>query len=335
FVLLGKGLNDDGTMTDELVGRLEAALASLDAYPDSRIVVTGGVPKSGWTEAERMNEWLLDQGVAEDRILVENAATNTQTNALFSLELLYGAGDVTSYTVISSASHIRRASVDFYAASLALAQERGGEPLESISSVAFLDNTTSEEPPDAGELSLTAANVADVFGVLPTYRELVAAPPPTANLSISATPAPAGGTIHVTARFANADLLAADGLELELTAPAGYTVAATRDPESTVDVSGSTSAEWDVDVPADAEPATTVSLSAAATWTVTDGAGMNSVEAEASTIITSAVDDPFRTSATAGGFGFAQDGDRFVIAGGGSGAHGPDDEFGAIYLPEA
>ncbi len=335
FVLLGKGLNDDGTMTDELVGRLEAALASLEAYPNSRIVVTGGVEKSGWTEADRMNEWLLDQGIAPERIIVENAASNTQENGINSLGLLYDAGDVTTYTVISSASHIRRASVDFHAAALALAQERGVKPLELRSNVAFLDNTTSEEPPDAGELSLTAANVADVFGVLPTYRELVADPPPVATVSVSATPAAAGGTIHVEARFANADLLAADSLKLELTAPDGYSVAATREPESTVDVSGVTSAEWDVDVPADAEPATTVPLRAEAGWTTGDGVGTNSTDAGASTVVTGEIDDPFRTSATAGGFGFAQDGDRLVIAGGGSGAFGPDDEFGMIYLPEA
>lgn len=39
-------------MQPELVGRLETALASAQKYPNSYILVTGGVKKNGWTEGD-------------------------------------------------------------------------------------------------------------------------------------------------------------------------------------------------------------------------------------------------------------------------------------------
>ena len=54
FIVLGFALNTDGTMKPELVGRLETALASAQKYPNSYILVTGGVKKNGWTEGDRI-----------------------------------------------------------------------------------------------------------------------------------------------------------------------------------------------------------------------------------------------------------------------------------------
>ena len=49
IVVLGYALNSDGTMTNELVGRLKVAKAILDQLPNAYILVTGGVTKNGWT----------------------------------------------------------------------------------------------------------------------------------------------------------------------------------------------------------------------------------------------------------------------------------------------
>ena len=40
--VLGFALNDDGIMKDELVGRLQTALASAQKYPNAYVAVTGG-----------------------------------------------------------------------------------------------------------------------------------------------------------------------------------------------------------------------------------------------------------------------------------------------------
>ena len=42
ITVLGFALNDDGTMKDELVGRLQTALASAQKYPNAYVAVTGG-----------------------------------------------------------------------------------------------------------------------------------------------------------------------------------------------------------------------------------------------------------------------------------------------------
>jgi LPXTG-motif cell wall-anchored protein len=164
FVLLGYQLNDDGTAQPTLISRLEQALAGLDAYPDSRIVVTGGVARNNQTEAGVMRQWLLAHGVAEDRIIFENAATDTPTNGINTMALLYADPSVTSYTLISSASHLRRATVVFEAASLAEQLRTGAaSPLASIGNIAYVDNQSSETAPTASERDSITQNVAKVW----------------------------------------------------------------------------------------------------------------------------------------------------------------------------
>src|SRR5262249_55784682 len=57
----------------------------------SLAVVTGGVPvapASPRTEAEEMRDILLEAGMPQDRVLLENKARNTGENVVFSRELL-------------------------------------------------------------------------------------------------------------------------------------------------------------------------------------------------------------------------------------------------------
>lgn len=97
FIVLGFALNDDGTMTDELIGRLQVAKASLDEYPEARVLVTGGVEKNGWTEGVRMHDWLVENGIDDGRIYIENKAPDTAGNATNSFEILYNDTDVNSW----------------------------------------------------------------------------------------------------------------------------------------------------------------------------------------------------------------------------------------------
>lgn len=129
FIVLGFALNSDGTMKDELVGRLETALNCAEKYPNSYILVTGGVEKNGWTEGQRMHDWLIEHGVAENRILVENKAPDTAGNASNSFKILYGMDDVHTVSVISSQYHIKRGSILYYAESVLRAWELNKTPI--------------------------------------------------------------------------------------------------------------------------------------------------------------------------------------------------------------
>jgi len=112
IVTLGYELNDDGSMSDVLVGRLRATLAAAARWPSAPIIVTGGNEEAGHTEGESMKDWLVGQRIAPDRIHAEDFATSTLENATYSVNLLAQLG-ATHTLLVSSASHVRRAEVIF------------------------------------------------------------------------------------------------------------------------------------------------------------------------------------------------------------------------------
>src|SRR5690625_752551 len=132
FIVLGFALTDDGEMEDELIGRLEVALNSAEKYPNSYVLVTGGVEKNGWTEGDRMHDWLVENGLSEDRIIVENESSNTVENASFSFDYLYNDYDIDTVSIISSQYHIKRASIFYYTMSLLKANEYWATPIEFL-----------------------------------------------------------------------------------------------------------------------------------------------------------------------------------------------------------
>lgn len=116
IVTLGYVLNDNGTMSDVLIGRLEQTYKAAKLNENAKIIVTGGVQKTGITESYIMKKWLVDRGIEADRIIIEDKARDTVENSLYSVDILkkYNAKKV---ILITSASHIRRGT--------ALLQEAG------------------------------------------------------------------------------------------------------------------------------------------------------------------------------------------------------------------
>ncbi|WP_167355147.1 YdcF family protein, partial [Nocardia ignorata] len=115
IVALGYGLLPDGALRPELENRLTAAWLQAIAAPFSPVVVTGGNPQNGISEAEAMRRWLIGRGLPADRIHVEDRAGSTVQNALFSTKLLRDLG-ANSAVVVTSPNHIRRAVADFIVA---------------------------------------------------------------------------------------------------------------------------------------------------------------------------------------------------------------------------
>ncbi|MFC9895701.1 YdcF family protein [Nocardia sp. NPDC127579] len=115
IVVCGYGLLPDGGLRPELVNRLTAAWVQAIAAPLSPIVVSGGAPQNGITEAEAMRDWLLGRAIPPGRIHIETRAGSTVQNALFSTQLLRGLG-ADSAVVVTSPNHIRRAVADFMVA---------------------------------------------------------------------------------------------------------------------------------------------------------------------------------------------------------------------------
>lgn len=199
FVVLGSSLSKSGNMTVKLERRLKVALKALAKYPNSSVLVSGGAARNGNTEAKVMRAWLIANGIVDARILVEATSASTVSNATNSMAILSRSAAHTSYTLISDASHIRRATILFDAAKV-LIQERTGQPwaIEPIDNVAYSDSSiASRGPVPPATDAIIASNVASVFGVVASYRALVSSPPSTAELTSIKVTAPANRTYQV------------------------------------------------------------------------------------------------------------------------------------------
>ena len=110
IVILGYQLNPDGTMAEELIGRCTVAINCAKQYPNALLAVTGGgtaFRKPEFTEADQMAAWLKENGVEENRIIVENLSQTTVQNAQF-LEkiLLEQYPQVKTLAIVTSDYHV-------------------------------------------------------------------------------------------------------------------------------------------------------------------------------------------------------------------------------------
>ncbi|MGV0852596.1 YdcF family protein [Mycolicibacterium phlei] len=124
IVILGYGLNDDGTMRPILRRRVLTGLTVAQFFPQSPIIVTGGNPRNGKTEAGQMRRMLLMLGFPDNRIIVEDKANSTVQNARFSVPLAKEAG-TTGIILVTSSTHQDRADTNFV--------EAGGNVLATVS----------------------------------------------------------------------------------------------------------------------------------------------------------------------------------------------------------
>jgi len=112
IVILGYGLTPDGSMRAILRRRVMTGLIVAQFFPQSPIIVTGGNPQNGKTEAGQMRNMLMLLGFPANRIIVEDRANSTVQNAQFSVPLAKQAG-TTGIILVTSTTHQGRADGDF------------------------------------------------------------------------------------------------------------------------------------------------------------------------------------------------------------------------------
>ena len=163
-VILGFALNPDGTMKEELIGRLQAGLNVANAYENCYVVVTGGgtaANNKDVTEGGLMGEWLLAQGLDEDRLIVENRAPSTVGNAQYTYEILKEKyPQVNSVVLVTSDYHIPRGCIIYYSKFVLDALRTGQEPLTIISNAGNNTGSNGYE-----SISLQASGVSQVAGI--------------------------------------------------------------------------------------------------------------------------------------------------------------------------
>jgi|GEM_PF-813615 len=165
IVALGYGLNADGSMKDELYGRLSVVLASAQKYPNCYIVCTGGATAKNnaeATEGQSMADWLIEQGIDEDRIIVENKSANTVQNAQYTYATLTeNYPQVTDVAVITSDYHVKRGTLLIGAQLIKSAYEDGKTtPSITVVSNAGYDTGKSDE-----SISLQTMSLSQLLGI--------------------------------------------------------------------------------------------------------------------------------------------------------------------------
>ena len=107
LVVLGAGLRPDGTPSEALAFRLDAALDYLGDNPETTCVVSGG---QGFgevrPEADAMYDYLMEHGLEEGRVMREDRSTTTAENVRNSAALLPEGASV---GVVTNDFHLYRA----------------------------------------------------------------------------------------------------------------------------------------------------------------------------------------------------------------------------------
>lgn len=118
MIILGQALNKDGTPPRTIEFRSAAASAlwkyattigGRDSFP---IVCTGGDPvKTGTTEASIMRDALVQKGVAEKDIVLEELSATTMENAYFAADILVSDERLGKKAVVSKGSGVGNMNV--------------------------------------------------------------------------------------------------------------------------------------------------------------------------------------------------------------------------------
>lgn len=99
-----------------LQDRLNEALGYLEEHPDMIVVVSGGQGEDEpVSEAQAMRDYLVERGVDENRILMEDQSSNTVQNLRYSGQLLRERGYDTAQEilVVSNGFHLTRVRMLF------------------------------------------------------------------------------------------------------------------------------------------------------------------------------------------------------------------------------
>ena len=113
IIVLGAQVREDGPSV-VLKYRLDTAIAYLNENPDTICIVSGGQGiNEPFSEAEGMSEYLLENGIEKNRIILENESKNTVENIQKSKMLIEqpynGVGIVTNNFHVFRATQIAKA----------------------------------------------------------------------------------------------------------------------------------------------------------------------------------------------------------------------------------
>ncbi len=109
-IVLGCQVRGDVPST-MLARRLDAALETLEEHPEAVCVVSGGKGSGeNVSEAEAMRRYLIERGIEESRVILEDKSVSTRENIRFSAELLKERG-IDTAVIVTNEFHQYRADI--------------------------------------------------------------------------------------------------------------------------------------------------------------------------------------------------------------------------------
>jgi len=116
-ILLGGGVSKDGKLPDSVMLRVERTAQYLKNHPNAVCVVSGGTLHFlPLPEAPQLKQYLVENGIDEDKVLVEDQALDTIQNFEYSCKMLSEYTGLpkskileSSLAVVTSHFHLRRA----------------------------------------------------------------------------------------------------------------------------------------------------------------------------------------------------------------------------------
>jgi uncharacterized SAM-binding protein YcdF (DUF218 family) len=112
ILVLGNPARADGSIAPTAQSRVLEAIRQYRAGMAPRLLMTGGAVANRYVEAQVMLQFAESQGVPASALLAESQSRNTIQNAYYSYKIMQAHG-WTSALVVSSPTHLRRASLIF------------------------------------------------------------------------------------------------------------------------------------------------------------------------------------------------------------------------------
>ena len=112
ILVLGNPAKSDGSIGPLARSRVLEGIRQYRAGVAPHLLMTGGAVQNRFVEAQVMQQFARSQGVPASAVFAEGESQNTIQNAYYSYKIMQ-AHDWTSALIVSSPTHLRRASLIF------------------------------------------------------------------------------------------------------------------------------------------------------------------------------------------------------------------------------
>ena len=112
IVILGNKVELNGTPSLRLQSRLNKGYDLFTEGFAPLILVSGGLGKEGYDEAEIMKNYLIDRGISKDVIITDNKGIDSFKTAINTKQILT-EGNLNSVLIVSNYYHISRTKLAF------------------------------------------------------------------------------------------------------------------------------------------------------------------------------------------------------------------------------